>query len=67
MKPRATVYVRTDARKFTFECTREVLRECFPKYQEKISHSKPQKLQSAIYKNAPHTALGERDIILTRS
>ncbi|MGR3914171.1 MAG: site-specific DNA-methyltransferase [Gammaproteobacteria bacterium] len=66
MKPCGVIYVRTDAREFTFACTREALRKCFPNHEEELRESKPQKRQSELYKNAPHVGLGERDIILTR-
>ncbi len=66
MKPNSIVYVRTDVRKFTFECTQEVLRKCFPKHTQKVLCSSPVKSQSQIYKNAPLIKPGERDIILTR-
>ena len=66
MRPGGTVYVRTDIRKFTFESTKKVLRECFPKHNRKIKHSKPKRSQSQLYKNDPLIRPGECDIILTR-
>ena len=66
MNPKGTIYVRTDVRKFTFECTQEILSKCFPKHKQNIRDSSPIKTQSALFKNVPLIKPGERDIILTR-
>jgi len=65
MAKNSTVYVRTDAREFTFNSTVEILKKCFPKYNLKTKN-KP-------FKNRTQTELfgdkskkpGEIDIILT--
>lgn len=67
MEHDAVVYVRTDTRKFTFDCTRHVLRECFPKHCQSILDSASANSQSRLYKNIPLIKPGERDIVLTPS
>ena len=62
----SVIYVRTDVRSFTFDCTKEVLTKCFPEHVQRISHSSPKNSQSQLYKNTPLIKPGERDIILTR-
>jgi len=59
------VYVRTDARKVTFEITRDVLRESFPRWHEEIVKQPYRKqTQTALY--GDNTAKpGEKDIILS--
>ena len=36
MKSQSVIYVRTDARKFTFNCTKETLEKCFPAHKMEI-------------------------------
>ena len=61
-----TVYVRTDMRPFTHECTREVLRQYFPTHniQEKTSYTKNS--QTLLFANKSSLKRpGEVDIIMT--
>lgn len=59
------VYVRTDARKLTFEITHDVLREAFPRWREKVV-KRPylSQTQTALYGDVSKKP-GEKDIILT--
>lgn len=65
MQPNGTIYVRTDVREFTFQCTKEVLAKCFPQHQSEVVLSTPERTQSILFKNVPSMKPGERDIILT--
>jgi hypothetical protein len=59
------VYVRTDARKLTFEITRAVLREAFPRWREKVvKQPYSRQTQTALYGD-DSAKPGEMDIILT--
>jgi hypothetical protein len=64
LSPNAIVYVRTDARQFTFETTRDVLRDSFPG-KEMIIMGRPytKATQTALYGDKS-TKPGEIDIIL---
>jgi 16S rRNA G966 N2-methylase RsmD len=64
MSPRAAIYVRTDAREFTFNTTYEVLIEAFPKKEITILEqpiSKPS--QTSLFGDKSKKP-GEKDIIL---
>ena len=67
MEKDGVVYVRTDMRKFTHECTLEILQECFPKHKlrEEESYVDIKKTQTRVFAN---TSLlkkpGEIDIIM---
>jgi hypothetical protein len=59
------VYVRTDARGRTFEITREVLAQAFPRWREKIVRRPYKKqTQTSLYGDTSEKP-GEKDIILT--
>ena len=62
------VYVRTDMRPFTHECTQEILQECFPKYkhwEEKKSYVGMKKTQTRLFANTSFLKKpGEIDIIM---
>jgi hypothetical protein len=64
LKRGAVIYVRTDAREFTFETTRDVLTEVFPKKQMLITY-RPiiQATQTALYGDKTEKP-GEIDIIM---
>lgn len=70
MKRNSTIFVRTDAREFTYQTTLNILKECFPKHQireEKKPFSK--RTQTELFNNTdtlPTEKYGEVDIILTR-
>jgi hypothetical protein len=68
MEEVATVYVRTDARQFTFDTTLEILKKYFPNHQVKI-RKKPLKedtrTQTKLFGDKSMKP-GEVDIILTR-
>lgn len=60
----AVVYVRTDARKYTFNTTRDTLRECFPEKDEKIEEQPVSgETQTALYGDKSNKP-GEVDIIM---
>jgi hypothetical protein len=60
----ATVYVRTDAREYTFDTTRDVLRKCFPKKDEKLEEQPVSgETQTALYGDKTDKP-GEFDIIM---
>jgi hypothetical protein len=60
----ATVYVRTDAREYTFDTTRDVLRKCFPKKDEKLEEQPVSgETQTALYGDRTDKP-GEFDIIM---
>ena len=66
MKRNSTIYVRTDAREFTFNTTLEVLTQCFPKHQVKVDnrpYSSKTKTQTALFGDKSKKP-GERDILL---
>jgi len=65
MKENCVVYVRTDARKFTLETTKEVLKSCFPKHKFK-EYPKPfnSKTQTELFGDKSKKP-GEVDIILS--
>jgi DNA modification methylase len=60
----AVVYVRTDAREYTFNTTREVLQSCFPEKDEEIKERPVSgETQTALYGNKSHKP-GEIDIVM---
>ena len=60
------VYVRTDIREFTLNCTREILRECFPKHKMREQKSYAKKTQTRLFAITPLLKKpGEVDIIMT--
>ena len=64
MKPSGAVYIRTDARQFTFETTRAVLEKIFPDWFLEISDQPYEKeTQTALFGDREKKP-GERDIIL---
>lgn len=70
MKEDATIFVRTDARKFTLNTTKEILIKHFPKHNM-IIQPKPfkKRTQTELFNNKnklPKEKYGEMDIILTR-
>ena len=67
MKKDGVVYVRTDMRKFTHECTLEILQECFPKHKlrEEKSYVDIKKTQTRLFANTSFLEKpGEIDIIM---
>lgn len=65
MSNRGYVYIRTDARKTTFDITQEVLRMVFPKWREQIvDQPAPVRSQTKLFGDISEKP-GERDIILT--
>lgn len=65
MSPSGYVYLRTDARPETFEITREVLAESFPRWRTRvINRPYIKKTQTALYGDKGKKP-GEKDIILT--
>lgn len=69
MKDNATIYVRTDARQFTFDTTLEILKKYFPNHRVKIQ-KKPLKedtrTQTKLFGDKSMKP-GEVDIILTNN
>ena len=64
MNPSGAVYIRTDARKFTFETTRIVLEKSFPDWHFEVSDQPYKKeTQTALFGDREKKP-GERDIIL---
>lgn len=65
LKKNANVYVRTDARPFTFETTREILKNIFPRKKMRI-YKRPFSgpTQTALFGDKSEKP-GEMDIILT--
>ncbi len=65
MRETSTIYVRTDARQFTLETTKEVLRKCFPHHKME-EHPKPfhSKTQTELFGDKSKKP-GEMDIILS--
>ncbi|MGH9799468.1 MAG: site-specific DNA-methyltransferase, partial [Blastocatellia bacterium] len=67
LRRNAMIYVRTDAREFTYETTREVLKEIFPRKTMRIVRSPfLGKTQTALYGD-DESKPGEIDIILKPS
>lgn len=66
MAEHSTIYVRTDAREFTFNCTLEMLKKCFPGYKIETKE-KPfkKKTQTALFGNTSKKP-AEIDIILQK-
>ncbi len=70
MKAESTIFVRTDARVFTYETTLKILRECFPKgkiKEEKRPFTK--RTQTELFNHTdtlPSQKYGEVDIIITQ-
>ena len=66
MAKNGVVYVRTDIRKFTHECTLETLREFFPKHKIREEKSYAQNSQTRLFANTSSLPKpGEVDIIMT--
>ena len=64
MDTNSTVFVRTDARKFTYEATLKILRECFPHHNSfKEIKSVKKRTQTDLF-NKNNFKYGEVDIIL---
>ena len=61
----STIYVRTSARKFTFDTTMKILRQYFPSWKERVKE-KPfsRKTQTHLFGDSREKP-GEKDIILT--
>jgi DNA methylase len=71
MKRESTIFVRTDAREFTYSVTLEILKECFSRHKVSIE-KKPftKRTQTELFNNTlklPNEKHGEIDIILTRA
>lgn len=65
MSPAGTVYVRTDARKKTFEITHDVLQAAFPNWRMRIvDQPAPKRSQTARFGDKTQKP-GEKDIILS--
>ena len=65
MSEDGTIYVRTSARKFTFDTTIEILRQYFPSWKETIREKPfPQKTQTHLFGDSKKKP-GEMDIIFT--
>ncbi len=64
MSPKGTVYIRTDARKFTFETTLQALEKAFPKWHIEISERPYQKCTQTALFGDKEKKPGERDILL---
>jgi len=66
MKKNATVYIRTDARDFTLNTTKNILKKYFPDYIMRVNDRPVKKrTQTEIIGNRS-LKKGEVDIILTR-
>ena len=66
MSEDGTVYVRTSARKFTFDTTIEILEQYFPSWKREIKEKPfPQKTQTHLFGDSAKKP-GEKDIILTK-
>ena len=64
MSPNGVVYVRTDARKFTFDTTYEVLKKAFDGWRFDVSEQPySRRTQTALYGDKTQKP-GERDIVL---
>lgn len=69
MKPKSTIYVRTDKREFTFNTTLDILKKHFPRHHVQISEKplqKETKTQTKLYGDKSMKP-GEVDIILTKT
>lgn len=67
MSQTGTVYIRTDARQFTLNTTKEVLQECFPGWrQEMIDRPVNSATQTSLFGDKTPKP-GEVDIILTHA
>lgn len=65
MSDKSTIYVRTDAREFTFATTLEILRQYFPYWKERIiPQPVSRKTQTILFGDATEKP-GEVDIVLT--
>jgi len=66
MAERSTIYVRTDAREFTFNTTLEILKNCFPEHEVSIK-PKPfkKKTQTELFGDTSKKP-GEIDIIMRK-
>ena len=65
MSEDGTVYVRTSAREFTFNTTRQILKQYFSSWKEEIIENPfPQKTQTHQFGDTRKKP-GEKDIILT--
>lgn len=60
----AVIYVRTDAREFTRDTTRHILKTCFPKKKETMYLSVKSRTQTALFGDSS-VKPGEVDFILT--
>lgn len=66
MREDGTVYVRTSARKFTFDTTIEILEQSFPSWKKEIEKKPfPRKTQTHLFGDSEKKQ-GEKDIILTK-
>jgi hypothetical protein len=70
MKKESIIFVRTDAREFTYNTTLEILKDCFPKHKVR-EEKKPftKRTQTELFNNTemlPTEKHGEVDIILKR-
>ncbi len=71
MKKENTIFVRTDAREFTYNTTLEILKNCFPKHKVQ-EEKKPftRRTQTELFNKTemlPAEKYGEVDIILKRN
>lgn len=66
LKPDAVIYVRTDARKFTRECTRKVLQEVFPRKscRERLRPVTKEQSQTRLFGDKEKKP-GEVDFVMT--
>ena len=66
MSEDGTIYVRTSARKFTFDTTIEILGQYFPSWKKEIKEKPfPPKTQTHLFGDSTKKP-GEKDIILTK-
>ena len=66
MSENGTIYIRTSARKFTFDTTIEILEQYFPSWKREIKEKPfPQKTQTHLFGDSERKP-GEKDIILTK-
>jgi len=66
MKKKATIYIRTDARKFTLDTTKDILNKHFPNYKKTIIDKPVEKRTQTEVVGNRSLKKGEVDIILTR-
>ncbi len=65
MKENSVIYIRTDARQYTLDTTREVLKQCFPKHKlEEFSKPFHSKTQTELFGDKSKKP-GEVDLILS--